>query len=70
MAIACSTVLFLLVVARMAQLLRQVEAQAALLRELAASTSSPALPNRRAWMTELGPPSSAPAATAPASAWP
>jgi diguanylate cyclase (GGDEF)-like protein len=48
-----STALFLLVVARMAQLLRQVEAQAARLRELAGVDELTGLPNRRGWTAEL-----------------
>jgi diguanylate cyclase (GGDEF)-like protein len=48
-----STILFLLVVARMAQLLRQVEAQAARLRELAGVDELTGLPNRRGWTAEL-----------------
>ena len=48
-----STLLFLLVLARMAQLLRQVEAQAKLLRELARVDELTGLPNRRVWTAEL-----------------
>jgi diguanylate cyclase (GGDEF)-like protein len=48
-----SVALFLLVVARMAQLLRHVEAQAAQLRELARVDELTGLPNRRAWAAEL-----------------
>ena len=48
-----STALFLLVVTRMAQLLRQVEAQAAALRELAGVDELTGLPNRRGWTAEL-----------------
>ncbi len=48
-----STVLFLLVVTRMAQLLRQVEAQARQLRDLARIDELTGLPNRRAWTAEL-----------------
>ena len=48
-----STVLFLLVVTRMAQLLRQVEAQAGRLRELAGVDDLTGLPNRRGWTAEL-----------------
>jgi diguanylate cyclase (GGDEF)-like protein len=48
-----STVLFLLVVTRMALLLRQVEAQAARLRELAGVDELTGLPNRRGWTAEL-----------------
>jgi diguanylate cyclase (GGDEF)-like protein len=50
---ASSTALFLLVVARMAQLLRQVEAQAVRLRELARVDELTGLPNRRGWGAEL-----------------
>jgi diguanylate cyclase (GGDEF)-like protein len=48
-----SVALFLLVVSRMAQLLRQVEAQAVQLRELARVDELTGLPNRRAWAAEL-----------------
>jgi diguanylate cyclase (GGDEF)-like protein len=48
-----SIVLFLLVVTRMAQLLRQVERQAGQLRELSLVDPLTALPNRRAWSVEL-----------------
>jgi diguanylate cyclase (GGDEF)-like protein len=48
-----STLLFLLVLARMAQLLRQVEAQAKLLRDLARVDELTGLPNRRVWTAEL-----------------
>jgi diguanylate cyclase (GGDEF)-like protein len=48
-----STVLFLLVVTRMALLLRQVEAQAGRLRELAGVDELTGLPNRRGWTAEL-----------------
>src|SRR5205823_1696765 len=48
-----SAVLFLLVVTRMAQLLRQVEAQARQLRELTRVDELTGLPNRRAWSVEL-----------------
>jgi diguanylate cyclase (GGDEF)-like protein len=48
-----STLLFLLVLARMAQLLRQVEAQAKLLRDLARVDDLTGLPNRRVWTAEL-----------------
>jgi diguanylate cyclase len=48
-----STALFLLVVTRMAQLLRQVEAQAAQLRELAGVDELTGLPNRRGWTAAL-----------------
>ncbi|WP_433790303.1 GGDEF domain-containing protein [Actinoplanes sp. CA-252034] len=49
----CSAVLFLLVVARMALLLRHVERQARQVRELARSDELTGLPNRRAWNDEL-----------------
>jgi diguanylate cyclase (GGDEF)-like protein len=49
-----SAVLFLLVVARMAGLIGQVERQAGLLRELALVDELTGLANRRALMTELG----------------
>ena len=48
-----STTLFLLVVARMAQLVHQVEAQAARLRELAGVDELTGLMNRRGWAAEL-----------------
>jgi len=48
-----STALFLLVVTRMALLLRQVEAQAGRLRELAGVDELTGLPNRRGWTAEL-----------------
>ncbi|BCJ40351.1 hypothetical protein GCM10010168_32100 [Actinoplanes ianthinogenes] len=48
-----STVLFLLVVARMAGLLRDVERQARQVRELARSDELTGLPNRRAWNDEV-----------------
>jgi GGDEF domain-containing protein len=48
-----SVALFLLVVTRMAQLLRRVEAQAVQLRELARVDELTGLPNRRAWSAEL-----------------
>jgi diguanylate cyclase (GGDEF)-like protein len=48
-----SAALFLLVVTRMAQLLRQVEAQAGRLRELAGVDDLTGLPNRRGWTGEL-----------------
>ena len=51
--VAGSVVLFLLVVGRMAQLLRHVEAQAVQLRELARVDELTGLPNRRAWAAEL-----------------
>jgi diguanylate cyclase (GGDEF)-like protein len=49
----CATALFLLVVTRMAQLLRQVEAQAINLREIARVDELTGLPNRRAWDSDL-----------------
>jgi diguanylate cyclase len=48
-----SVALFLLVVSRMAQLLRHVEAQAIQLRELARVDELTGLANRRAWAAEL-----------------
>lgn len=48
-----SVALFLLVVTRMALLVRQVERQAHQLRELARSDALTGLPNRRAWFDEL-----------------
>jgi diguanylate cyclase (GGDEF)-like protein len=51
--VAGSVALFLLVVSRMAQLLRHVEAQATQLRELARVDELTGLPNRRAWAAEL-----------------
>ena len=48
-----STTLFLLVVTRMALLLRQVEAQAGRLRDLAGVDELTGLPNRRGWTAEL-----------------
>jgi diguanylate cyclase (GGDEF)-like protein len=48
-----SVALFLLVVTRMAQLLRQVEAQAKQLRQLVLVDDLTGLPNRRAWAAEL-----------------
>jgi diguanylate cyclase (GGDEF)-like protein len=50
---ACSAVLFLLVVTRMALLLRHVERQARQVRELARCDELTGLPNRRAWNDEL-----------------
>ncbi|MFC4065430.1 GGDEF domain-containing protein [Actinoplanes subglobosus] len=50
---ACSAVLFLLVVARMALLIRHVERQSDRVRELARSDELTGLPNRRAWNDEL-----------------
>jgi diguanylate cyclase (GGDEF)-like protein len=47
------TALFLLVVTRMAQLVRQVESQARQVRELARTDELTGLPNRRAWNDEL-----------------
>jgi len=49
----CSAALFLLVVTRMAQLLRQVEAQAGNLRQLARVDELTGLPNRRAWSSDI-----------------
>jgi diguanylate cyclase (GGDEF)-like protein len=51
--VAGSVALFLLVVSRMAHLLRHVEAQAVQLRELARVDELTGLPNRRAWAAEL-----------------
>jgi diguanylate cyclase (GGDEF)-like protein len=51
--VAGSVALFLLVVTRMAHLLRHVEAQATQLRELARVDELTGLPNRRAWAAEL-----------------
>jgi diguanylate cyclase (GGDEF)-like protein len=48
-----SSTLFLLVVTRMAQLLRQVEHQARRVRDLARQDELTGLPNRRAWNDEL-----------------
>jgi diguanylate cyclase (GGDEF)-like protein len=48
-----SASLFLLVVTRMAQLLRQVEQQARRVRELSRQDELTGLPNRRAWNDEL-----------------
>ncbi|MEV4639984.1 GGDEF domain-containing protein [Actinoplanes sp. NPDC049548] len=48
-----STALFLLVVTRMAQLVRQVELQARQVRELSRTDELTGLPNRRAWNDEL-----------------
>lgn len=48
-----SVALFLLVVTRMSQLLREVEAQARQLRQLARVDELTGLPNRRAWSQEL-----------------
>jgi diguanylate cyclase (GGDEF)-like protein len=48
-----SATLFLLVVTRMTQLLRQVEQQATLVRELSRRDELTGLPNRRAWNDEL-----------------
>ena len=48
-----SAALFLLVVTRMAQLLREVERQAGQVRELARRDELTGLPNRRAWNDEL-----------------
>jgi len=53
-AIAAGTsALFLLVIARMAQLLRKIEVQAAQLHTLATIDELTGLPNRRAWNAEL-----------------
>jgi diguanylate cyclase (GGDEF)-like protein len=48
-----STTLFLLVVTRMAQLLRHIERQAATVRQLSRQDDLTGLPNRRAWNDEL-----------------
>ncbi|UQU61485.1 GGDEF domain-containing protein [Couchioplanes caeruleus] len=48
-----STALFLLVVTRMAQLVRQVEQQSRQVRELSRTDELTGLPNRRAWNDEL-----------------
>jgi diguanylate cyclase (GGDEF)-like protein len=48
-----SVALFLLVVTRMAQLLREVDAQAHQLRKLARVDELTGLPNRRSWSSEL-----------------
>ena len=48
-----SSALFLLVVTRMAQLLREVELQARKVRDLARRDELTGLPNRRAWNDEL-----------------
>jgi diguanylate cyclase (GGDEF)-like protein len=48
-----STVLFLLVVTRLAGLLRRVDTQARQLRELSRVDALTGLPNRRAWASEL-----------------
>jgi diguanylate cyclase (GGDEF)-like protein len=48
-----SSALFLLVVVRMAQLLREVEKQALKVRHLARSDELTGLPNRRAWNDEI-----------------
>lgn len=48
-----ASALFLLVVARLAQLLRRLEQQSAQLRELTRIDELTALPNRRAWAAEL-----------------
>lgn len=50
-----SIALFLLVVVRMAQLLKQVEQQSSRLRELTRIDELTGLPNRRAWSSELPP---------------
>lgn len=49
----CSIVLFLLVVARMTQLLRQLSVQTERVRELSRTDELTGLPNRRAWGAEL-----------------
>jgi diguanylate cyclase (GGDEF)-like protein len=49
----CCTVLFLLVVVRMAQLVREVERQAATVRDLARRDELTGLPNRRVWNEDL-----------------
>jgi len=51
--VIASFALFLLVVTRMAQLVRQVERQAQQVRELARRDELTGLPNRRAWNDEL-----------------
>ncbi|MCO8270113.1 diguanylate cyclase [Actinoplanes sp. TRM 88003] len=51
--VVASAALFLLVVTRMAQLVRQVERQAQQVRELARRDELTGLPNRRAWNDEL-----------------
>jgi diguanylate cyclase (GGDEF)-like protein len=51
--VSCCTVLFLLVVTRMAQLVRQVERQAAQVRDLARRDELTGLPNRRVWNEDL-----------------
>ncbi len=48
-----SVALFLLVVSRMGQLLREIDAQAGQLRQLARVDELTGLPNRRAWASEL-----------------
>jgi diguanylate cyclase (GGDEF)-like protein len=50
---ACSAVMSVLVVTRLAQLLRQSEAQASQVRELSRRDELTGLPNRRAWIDEL-----------------
>jgi diguanylate cyclase (GGDEF)-like protein len=49
----CCTAMFLLVVGRMAQLVREIERQAAQVAELARRDELTGLPNRRAWNDEL-----------------
>ncbi|GIM90583.1 GGDEF domain-containing protein [Paractinoplanes toevensis] len=49
----CCTTLFLLVVIRMAQLVREIEQQAARVAEMARQDELTGLPNRRAWNDEL-----------------
>ncbi|GAA2715245.1 GGDEF domain-containing protein [Actinoplanes palleronii] len=51
--VLCSTSVFLLVVARMSGLVREVERQASQVRALARSDELTGLPNRRAWNDEL-----------------
>jgi len=51
-ALGCAA-LFLLVVTRMAQLIRQLDVQTERVRELAVTDELTGLPNRRAWNTEL-----------------
>src|SRR5215218_2527019 len=50
---ASSAVLFLLVVTRLAGLVRHIEAQSRQLRELARTDALTGLPNRRDWTTHL-----------------
>ncbi|GIF26194.1 diguanylate cyclase (GGDEF)-like protein [Actinoplanes tereljensis] len=51
--VICCTALFLLVVIRMAQLVREIERQSAQVAELARRDELTGLPNRRAWNDEL-----------------